>query len=57
MNAYDLQDDMPEEIFELIVDKFTFRVPKGLYYSEAGVWVKSVRRGSYEKDADYSFGG
>jgi glycine cleavage system H lipoate-binding protein len=22
------------------VDKFTFRVPKGLYYSDTGVWVK-----------------
>jgi glycine cleavage system H protein len=31
---------MPEEILELTVDKFTFRVPKGLYYSEAGVWLK-----------------
>ncbi len=31
---------MPEEILELTVDKFTFRVPKGLYYSDAGVWVK-----------------
>jgi glycine cleavage system H protein len=31
---------MAEEILELTVDKFTFRVPKGLYYSEAGVWVK-----------------
>ncbi len=31
---------MPEEILELTVDKFIFRVPKGLYYSDAGVWVK-----------------
>jgi len=31
---------MPEEMLELTVDKFTFRVPKGLYYSDAGVWVK-----------------
>ncbi len=31
---------MTEEILELTVDKFTFRVPKGLYYSEAGVWVR-----------------
>jgi glycine cleavage system H protein len=31
---------MPEEMLELTVDKFTFRVPKGLYYSEAGVWLK-----------------
>jgi len=31
---------MTEEILELTVDKFTFRVPKGLYYNDAGVWVK-----------------
>jgi glycine cleavage system H protein len=31
---------MPEQMLELTVDKFTFRVPKGLYYSDAGVWVK-----------------
>ena len=31
---------MPEEMLELTVDKFTFRVPKGLYYNDAGVWVK-----------------
>ena len=31
---------MAEEILELTVDKFTFRVPKGLYYSDTGVWVK-----------------
>jgi glycine cleavage system H protein len=31
---------MPEETLELTVDKFTFRVPKDLYYSEAGVWLK-----------------
>jgi len=31
---------MPEEILELTVDKFTFRVPKGLYYTDAGVWVR-----------------
>jgi len=31
---------MPEEILELTVDKFIFRIPKGLYYSDAGVWVK-----------------
>ena len=33
-------NDMPEEILELTVDKFTFRVPKGLYYTDAGVWVR-----------------
>jgi glycine cleavage system H protein len=31
---------MPEEMLELTVDKFTFRVPKGLYYTDAGVWVR-----------------
>ncbi len=31
---------MPEEILELTIDKFIFRIPKGLYYSDAGVWVK-----------------
>ena len=31
---------MSEEMLELTVDKFTFRVPKGLYYNDAGVWVK-----------------
>jgi glycine cleavage system H protein len=31
---------MPEKILELTVDKFTFRVPKGLYYSGAGVWLR-----------------
>ena len=31
---------MSEEMFELTVDKFTFRVPKGLYYNDTGVWVR-----------------
>ncbi len=31
---------MSEEMLELTVDKFTFRVPKGLRYNDAGVWVK-----------------
>jgi len=31
---------MSEEMLELTVDKFTFRVPKGLCYNDAGVWVK-----------------
>ncbi len=31
---------MTEETLELTVDKFTFRVPKGLYYSDANVWIK-----------------
>jgi hypothetical protein len=30
---------MSEEMLELTVDKFTFRVPKGLRYNDAGVWV------------------
>ena len=31
---------MSEEMLELTVDKFTFRVPKGLCYNDGGVWVK-----------------
>jgi len=31
---------MSEEMLELTVDKFTFRVPKGLYYNDVGVWVR-----------------
>jgi glycine cleavage system H protein len=31
---------MSGEILKVTVDKFTFRVPKGLSYSDAGVWVK-----------------
>jgi len=31
---------MSDEMLELTVDKFTFRVPKGLYYSDAGVWLR-----------------
>ena len=31
---------MAKEMLELMVDKFTFRVSGGLYYSDAGVWVK-----------------
>ena len=27
-------------MLELNIDKFTFRVPRGLYYSDANVWVK-----------------
>jgi glycine cleavage system H protein len=30
---------MSAEILELAVDKFLFRFPSDLYYSEAGVWV------------------
>ena len=32
---------MPEEDLRVTIDKFTFLVPRGLWYSEAGVWVKS----------------
>ena len=31
---------MDREMLELTVDKFTFRVPKQLYYSDANVWIK-----------------
>ncbi|MCK7478133.1 MAG: glycine cleavage system protein H [Candidatus Moduliflexus flocculans] len=31
---------MSDEILQLSVDKFLFRFPVGLYYSEAGVWVR-----------------
>ena len=31
---------MSEEMLELTVDKFTFRVPKDLYFNDVGVWVK-----------------
>ena len=31
---------MSEEMLELTVDKFTFRVPKGLYFNDAGAWVR-----------------
>lgn len=31
---------MPEENLEVTVDKFTFQIPKGLSYSDAGLWVK-----------------
>lgn len=31
---------MGDEILELTVDKFLFRFPAGLFYSEAGIWVK-----------------
>jgi glycine cleavage system H protein len=29
-----------DEMMELTVDKFTFRVPNGLYFSKDGVWVR-----------------
>jgi glycine cleavage system H protein len=31
---------MSKEMLELTVDKFTFRVPKDLYFNDAGVWVR-----------------
>ena len=31
---------MTEEMLELTVDKLTFRVPKDLYFNDAGVWVR-----------------
>jgi glycine cleavage system H protein len=31
---------MPNEILELVVDKFRFRFPVDLFYSDAGVWVR-----------------
>lgn len=31
---------MAKEMLELTMDKFTFRVPKGLYFNDTGVWVR-----------------
>jgi len=31
---------MSDEVLQLSVDKFLFRFPVGLYYSEAGIWVR-----------------
>jgi glycine cleavage system H protein len=31
---------MEEQMLELRVDKFIFRFPANLYYSDAGIWVK-----------------
>jgi len=31
---------MPEEMLKLTIDKFTFRIPTDLRYSEAGVWIR-----------------
>lgn len=31
---------MSGRVLELAVDKFLFRFPSGLYYSEAGIWVR-----------------
>jgi glycine cleavage system H protein len=32
--------DDPNDALELIVDKFIFRIPKDLFYSEAGIWIR-----------------
>jgi glycine cleavage system H protein len=32
--------DNPNDSIELTVDKFIFRFPKGLRYSEAGLWIR-----------------
>jgi glycine cleavage system H protein len=34
-----MADDL-DESFELTIDKFTFRFPKDLKYSEAGLWIR-----------------
>jgi len=31
---------MPEQMFEVTIDKFTFLIPKDLSYSDEGIWVK-----------------
>jgi len=31
---------MSEEMLELTIDKFIFRVPKSLYFNDAGIWVR-----------------
>lgn len=31
---------MAEELLKVTFDKFVFLIPKGLFYSDAGVWVK-----------------
>jgi hypothetical protein len=33
-----MKDD-PKDHLEVIVDKFTFRFPRTLHYSDAGVWI------------------
>jgi len=35
-----MEKAMTEEMLELTIDKFTFRVPKDLYFNDAGVWVR-----------------
>ena len=34
-----MADDLKNQ-FELTIDKFTFRFPKDLHYSDAGLWVR-----------------
>jgi len=31
---------MPNDMLQLTIDKFTFRIPTDLQYSEAGVWIR-----------------
>jgi glycine cleavage system H protein len=45
---------MSEEMLELTVDKFTFRVPTGLCYNDAGVWVKQEGNGARLGLSDYA---
>ena len=45
---------MSEQMLELTVDKFTFRVPKGLCYNGAGVWVKQESNGARLGLSDFS---
>jgi glycine cleavage system H protein len=30
----------PKDYLELTVDKFTFRIPRTIHYSDAGVWIR-----------------
>jgi glycine cleavage system H protein len=54
---------MAKEILALTMDKFTFRVPKDLYFNDIGVWVRlegnMVRLGlsdfSQQRDGDVAF--
>ncbi len=45
---------MPEDILELTVDKFTFRIPRGLYYNDAGVWVRLEGEVAYLGLSDFA---
>jgi glycine cleavage system H protein len=38
-----MPDDLKDEL-QLTIDKFIFRFPKGLRYSEAGLWIKQESR-------------